>query len=82
MLYLMRKIGQSIIVNNNIEIKVESIKGKSVKLGFDFPKEATVLRKEVHDTIMQENIAASSEIELGDDFTLDLDLGIKSDKPE
>lgn len=59
MLYLMRKQDESIIINNDIELKVIEIKGKSVKLGFDFPKGASVLRKELYDKIMAENKAAS-----------------------
>jgi carbon storage regulator len=59
MLYLSRKIGESIVVNNSIEITVIEIRGKTVKLGFDFPPDATVLRKELYDKIMAENMAAS-----------------------
>ena len=59
MLYLMRKQDESIIINNDIELKVIEIKGKSVKLGFSFPKGASVLRKELYDKIMAENAAAS-----------------------
>ena len=61
MLYLMRKPDESIIINNNIELKVIEIKGKSVKLGFEFPKGASVLRKELYDKIMAENLAAAKE---------------------
>ena len=59
MLYLTRKIGESIVINNNIELTVMDIRGKTVKLGFLFPKEATILRKELHQRILEENIAAS-----------------------
>jgi carbon storage regulator len=59
MLYLMRKQDESIIINNNIELKVIEIKGKSVKLGFQFPQGASVLRKELFDKIMLENQAAA-----------------------
>ena len=55
----MRKQDESIIINNDIELKVIEIKGKSVKLGFNFPKGASVLRKELYDKIMAENEAAS-----------------------
>jgi carbon storage regulator len=60
MLYLTRKIGESIIINNNIEMTVMDIRGKTVKIGFLFPKEATILRKELHQRILEENIAASN----------------------
>ncbi len=59
MLYLSRKIGESIVINNNIELTIVEVRGRSVKLGFVFPPEATVLRKEIHDKISAENMAAS-----------------------
>lgn len=59
MLYITRKIGETIIINNNIEVKVVEVQGKSVKLGFVFPPEASILRKELHDKIKAENLAAS-----------------------
>ncbi len=58
MLYLSRKIGESIIINNTIELTVIEVRGKTVKIGFNFPPEASVLRKEIYDKIMAENVAA------------------------
>lgn len=74
MLYLTRKIGESIIINNNIELTVVEVRGKSVKLGFVFPKEASILRKELHQKIMEQNIAAAAagEAELLD---VEFDIG-------
>lgn len=59
MLFISRKIDESIIINNNIELKVLEVKGRTVKLGFNFPKDASVLRKELYDKIMAENMAAA-----------------------
>lgn len=76
MLYLTRKIGESIIINNNIELTVMEVRGKTVKLGFLFPKEATILRKELHQKIMEQNIAAATgggkEL-LDGDVTIDIE---------
>ena len=58
MLYLVRKLDQSIVINNNINIKVVEINKNSVKLGITFPKGYTVLRKEIFDSIAEENIEA------------------------
>jgi carbon storage regulator len=66
MLYLVRKTDQSIIVNNNIEIKVIEINRNTVKLGIDFPPTATVLRKELHEKIKNENLKSSQS-----DFDMD-----------
>ena len=58
MLYLTRKVGEAVIVNEEIEIRVIAVRGRSVKLGFRFPPTATVLREEVLRQIEAENLAA------------------------
>lgn len=76
MLYLSRKVGESIIINNNIELKVIEVRGKTAKLGFDFPPESSILRKEIFDKVREENIAAATsnaQEETFDDSDLDLD---------
>ena len=60
MLYLTRKIGESVIINDDIEVTVVDIRGKSIKLGFTFPPEATVLRRELYERIQAENRAAAA----------------------
>ncbi len=59
MLYLTRKVGESVVINDNIEVTVVEIRGKSIKLGFTFPQEASVLRRELYDRIQEENRAAA-----------------------
>ena len=71
MLYLMRKMGQSIVINNDIVVKVVEVKGKNVKLGIEFPPTASVLREEIHEAIMKENLAASQA-----DASLDMLQGL------
>ena len=61
MLYLTRKVGESIIINENIELTIVEVRGKTAKLGITFPPEATVLRKELHDRIKRENLAAAAD---------------------
>lgn len=60
MLYLTRKVGEAVIINDNIELTVIEVRGKSAKLGFTFPPDASVLRKELYDRIKQENLAAAA----------------------
>ena len=59
MLYLTRKIGESVVINDDIEVTVVDIRGKSIKLGFTFPPEASVLRREIYERIQEENRAAA-----------------------
>lgn len=54
MLYLTRKIGESIVINDDIEITVVEVRGKSVKLGLTFPSEVSVYRREVYERIQAE----------------------------
>ena len=59
MLILTRKIGESIIIGDNITIKVVETSKNSVRIGIDAPREITVLRQEVFESIQQENILSS-----------------------
>ncbi|MEX2644151.1 MAG: carbon storage regulator CsrA [Acetobacterales bacterium] len=59
MLYLTRKVGDSVVINDDIEITVVEVRGKSIKLGFNFPADVSVLRREVYDRIQAENRAAA-----------------------
>jgi len=59
MLYLTRRVGEKVIINDTIEVSVESISGKTVKLGFHFPPDARILRYELFERIQQENQKAS-----------------------
>ncbi len=64
MLYLTRKIGESVVINDEIEVTVVDIRGKSIKLGFTFPETATVLRREIYERIQEENRAAAAGSEV------------------
>lgn len=58
MLALTRKKGESLVINNNIEITVLEIRGDQIKLGIMAPKEVPVYRKEVYLQIQKENEAS------------------------
>ena len=59
MLYLTRKIGESIIINDDIEVTIIELRGRSIKLGFTFPENVSVLRREIWERIQTENRAAA-----------------------
>jgi len=59
MLYLTRKIGESVMINDTIEVTVVEVRGKSIKLGFTFPQDVSVLRREIFDRVQAENRAAA-----------------------
>ena len=60
MLALSRKKGDSLIINNNIEVTVLEVKGEQVKLGVAAPKQVPVYRKEVYTQIQEANKEAMS----------------------
>ncbi len=60
MLVLTRRAGESIMIDNEIELKVLKIRGSQVHLGIDAPKRAAVHRKEVWLRINGEPKAAGS----------------------
>ena len=55
MLILNRKIGESIILGDNIEVKILDIQDGKIKVGIEAPKDITILRKEVYDEVIEEN---------------------------
>lgn len=59
MLVLTRKLKESIMIGDNIEISILDIKGDQVKIGITAPKEVSIHRKEVYLDIQEENKAAS-----------------------
>ena len=60
MLALTRKKGESLVVNNNIEITVLEIRGDQIKIGIQAPKKVPIYRKEVYVQIQKENEEATS----------------------
>ncbi len=59
MLILNRKEGESIKIGDEIEIEVISVSGSNVKIGIKAPREISIFRKELYDSIISENISAS-----------------------
>ena len=49
MLVLMRRVGESITIGDNIVVKVLDVQGQKVQLGVDAPKEVKVLRPELQE---------------------------------
>lgn len=65
MLALARKLNQSIIIGNNIEITLLEIKGDQIKIGINAPKSVPIYRKEIYEQIQEENKkAAQTEIDV------------------
>lgn len=79
MLVLTRKTGQSIVINENIEITIIEVKGDSVKLGIEAPREVSIYRHEIFEEIKKENQNTASQSSL-EDISSALDM-FKTFKP-
>jgi len=60
MLILARRIGETIMIGDQVEISVVDIKGDQVKLGIKAPSQVKVYRSEVYAAIQEENRAAAA----------------------
>jgi len=60
MLVLTRKIGEGIVIGDDISITIVEMKGGTVRIGIDAPKEKKIYRQEVFDRIAKENRDAAS----------------------
>lgn len=54
MLILTRKVGESVVIGDDITLTVLSSKGNQIRLGIDAPKSVSVHRKEIFDRINAE----------------------------
>ncbi|MBN8690276.1 MAG: carbon storage regulator CsrA [Armatimonadetes bacterium] len=59
MLVLTRKVNQSIIIGDDVEVVVLEVRGEQVRIGIKAPKSVAVHRQEVYQQIKDENVAAS-----------------------
>jgi carbon storage regulator len=59
MLVLTRKLNESIMIGDAVEVTVVEVKGEQVKLGIRAPRDVKVHRKEIFEAIQRENVDAS-----------------------
>lgn len=60
MLALSRKLGESIVINDDIVITVLDISRDQIKIGIEAPRSVPIHRKEVYLSIQEENKAATA----------------------
>ncbi|MGI6578166.1 MAG: carbon storage regulator CsrA [Eubacteriales bacterium] len=61
MLILTRKLGQSLIIGDDIEVSIIDVSGDKVKIGINAPKDVKILRSELAETMEENKIAAESK---------------------
>ena len=64
MLVISRKLNEKVKIGDNIEIYIISIEKNQIKLGIEAPKEVTILRGELIDSIKKENKKAVKAVSI------------------
>jgi carbon storage regulator len=75
MLVLTRKLKESVIIDNEIEVTVLDIRGDQVRLGIKAPESCRIFRAEVYDAVRKANI---SSIGITDNKLAELSKKMKS----
>jgi carbon storage regulator len=78
MLVLTRKENESIMIGDNVEVKVLEVKENQVRIGVVAPREITVHRMEVYLAIQRENIEAAKAQAKAEDLDKLIQQPIKS----
>ncbi len=64
MLVLTRKPGERIVIGDNVVLTVVEVKGDSIRLGIDAPRDVKVYRGEIYEAIVAENREAALTTEI------------------
>lgn len=60
MLILTRRVGESLMVGDEVTVTVLGVKGNQVRIGVNAPKDVTVHRQEIYERIQAEQVPSGT----------------------
>ena len=67
MLILTRRVGETLMIGDDVTVTVLGVKGNQVRIGVNAPKNIAVHREEIYERIKREQEAGGSDSSTGDD---------------
>jgi carbon storage regulator len=61
MLILTRRVGETVMIGNDVTVTVLGVKGNQVRIGINAPKNVAVHREEIYERIKREQQGESSQ---------------------
>ena len=79
MLVLTRKPGEGILIGDDVSIKIIEVKGGTIRIGIDAPRDKKIYRQEIYERIVEENRNAA-QWNLTDLDSLSVNLSTKKNE--